>query len=449
MLFPRLVSSTILITFALLASACNTTSEMKVPRLSVSKIEPIKAPTSKQASFALQKVIANIKRGTTIAHFPASDVVGTENHLCNYSHSSNSVIEWGSGSSVLGNWSSELGEIFFEVMTQHGGNVVGNPKDLFKRVDSVMGAEYLVGARIFEIKGNFCEDHHWWDGRPLGEFRGEMYISVEWSVFFSQLQRTVLTFKTEGYFKQKKLKKNGVVVTFHNAFADAVERMLASQKFRNVALRREALQPKQVLDSEISIPFVKQLDVPIAENQSSILSSAVTIRPARGHGSGFLIAEDGLILTNAHVVGNAKKVSVILNNGLEVPGDVLRTDARRDVALVRVSLRAPVVLPIRTTSVNTLEKVYVIGSPIEEGNRSTVSTGIISGKKIIRKLRFLQSDAAISPGNSGGPMLDAKGNVIGISVLTSGHPRAQNLNLFIPIEDGLKALNIRIDNQSK
>jgi serine protease Do len=429
-----------------MVSACNTISQMKVPKLSVSEVETIDAPTSQQASFALKKVVANIKRGTAIAHFPAGGVivVGMDDYLCNFSHGGSPTLEWGAGSSFLGDWSSELGEIFYETMEQSGVNVVGNPKQLFKISDSVAGAEYLVGARVFQIKGNFCHEHHWYTGHPLRQYRGEMFVSIEWSIFSNQLQRIIHTFKTSGYFLQKQPKKNGIAVTFQNAFANAVERMLGSKKFRDIALRRETLRAEQSSDPVISIPSVKLLDKPITDNQSTVLSSVVTIRTATGHGSGFLIAEDGLILTNEHVVGNAKKVSVILNNGLEVPGEVLRRHARRDVALIRVSLRAPFFLPVRTTAAKALEKVYVIGSPIKAGNRSTVSTGIISGKRLIRKLRFLQSDAAISPGNSGGPMLDTNGNLLGISVSSFADPRAQNLNLFIPIRDALKVLNIRL-----
>ena len=445
------VSIMIVIAFGLVMSACNTIGPMKVPKLSVSNVKAIEVPTNSQASFALKKVIANIRRGTAIAHFPAGDpiVIGAEDYLCNFSHGAMPTLEWGTGSSSLGSWSSELGEVFFETMSQGGLNVVGNPKELFKVRDSVAGAEYLIGARIFEIKGNICHEHHWYTGHPLRQYRGEMYVSVEWSIFSNQLQRTIFTFKTEGYAVQKQPKRNGISVAFQNSFADAVERMLASQKFRAIALRRETFKAAKILDPEISIPSVKLLGEPITRNQSSLLSSVVTIRTASGHGSGFLIAEDGLILTNEHVVGKAKKVSVILNNGLEVSGEVLRRHARRDVALIRVSLRAPFVLPIRTTAAKALEKVYVIGSPIKTGNRSTVSTGIISGKKLIRKLRFLQSDAAISPGNSGGPMLDKNGNLLGISVASFSHPKAQNLNLFIPIHEGLKALNIRLANDPK
>ena len=149
-------------------------------------------------------------------------------------------------------------------------------------------------------------------------------------------------------------------------------------------------------------------------------------------------------MTNAHVVGKARKVTVILDNKLELVGKVLRSNEVRDVALVKVPLRVPNALPIRDRAVTITEKVYVVGTPMDESLSSTVSTGIISAirKSARTGLIRIQSDAAISPGNSGGPLLDSNGNVVGISVSQIAHPRSQNLNFFIPIKSAFKALNL-------
>ncbi len=228
---------------AVLLASCNTTSTMEVPK--VANITPITVnqPVSKQASFSLSKVIANLKRGTIIAHFPGGDVNGVDGTLCYYNYGDDATIQWGTGSSVLGNWSTELGEIFYEVLSQQGLNVAGDPKDLFKKKEAVFSAEYLVGARITQIKGNFCHAHHWWDGRPLNMFSGEMFVSVEWTVFSSLLQREVHKLTTQGYFKQKQPKRDGVVLTFHNAFTHATENLMSSKKLIDVALRKRT--PKE------------------------------------------------------------------------------------------------------------------------------------------------------------------------------------------------------------
>jgi serine protease Do len=346
---------------------------------------------------------------------------------------------------VLGNWSSELGEIFHEVLSQKGLNVAGDPKDLFGQKRAVSSAEYLVGARITDIKGNFCHVHHWWDGRPLNTYSGEMFVSVEWTIFSSLLQREVLKSTTQGYFKQKQPKRDGIMLSFQNAFAHATENLMGSQELVNVALRK-----RKVASTEASEPLINIADKELHKRDvksslDKILPSVVTVRLGLGHGTGFVIAENGLVVTNSHVVGKSKKVSVILNNGLELEGEVLRLSERRDVALIKVPVRVPSALPIRLDKPDPLEKVFVIGTPIKEGLKSTVTAGIISALRSddATGLDFIQSDAAISPGNSGGPLLDEGGNVIGISVLKVVGRASEGLNMFIPIKSALDALNIQ------
>ncbi len=445
------MNQTPITTFAFLTSmlflvvACNTTSSMNIPNVSTTSGTEVTVPATKQASFALSKIIAGLKRGEPIAHFPGAGVKGVDGTLCNKDYGDDAIIEWGAGSSALGNWSTELGEIFHEVLSQKGINIAGNPKDLFGQERSVQSAEYRIGARITEIKGNICHAHHWWDGRPLNTFSGEMFVSVEWSVFSTLLQREVMQTKTEGYFKQKQQKRDGVMLAFQNAFAHAAENLMGMQDFVDIALRKQ-----KPVDQAIGKPLLNIADKPLdqfdlQDNFDSILPSVVTIRIGTGHGSGFVIAENGLVLTNSHVVGKAKRLSVILNNGLEIEGEVLRVSERRDVALIKIPVRAPAVLPLRTKLPAPLEKVYVVGTPVIEGLKSTVTTGIVSALRQDEPtgLDFIQSDAAISPGNSGGPLLDEGGNVIGISVSSYVIGDSQNLNMFIPIKSALDALNIK------
>ncbi|WP_334128898.1 S1C family serine protease [Sneathiella sp.] len=438
----------LLLLFPLLVS-CNTTGIMAVSKVPPAHVDPVTIPLSQQSSFVLQKVVANIKRGTIIGHFPASgnmDAVGVDGFLCNDSHSGKSTMEWGAGSSVLGNWSTELGEIFYEVLNTNGFNVAGDPRDLFGQSRSVSSAEYLVGASITKISSNFCQVHHWWDGRPLDEYSGEMFVDVDWTVFSTLTQREVMKVETSGYYKQVEPKKDTVILTFHNAFAGAVESFIASNEFRKVALKEDSatsmLQGFQGNALPLSLPVVSADS--IESKLNTVLAAVVTVRSGMGHGSGFIINEDGYILTNAHVVNESSKAAIILNNGLEVIGDVIRVSEQRDVALIKVPLRISAPLPIRKKQAELLEKIYVIGSPLREGLQSSVTAGIVSAHRNSSDsaTSYIQSDAATSPGNSGGPLLDQNGNVMGISVAKVTGKAAEGINLFIPILSALDALKI-------
>jgi serine protease Do len=159
--------------------------------------------------------------------------------------------------------------------------------------------------------------------------------------------------------------------------------------------------------------------------------------PFRGQGSGFIISPDGLILTNAHVVRDAKEVTVKLSDRREFRAKVLGSDAPTDIAVLKVDARdLPVVSLGNDKDVQVGDQVLAIGSPF--GFEQTATQGIVSAKG--RSLPgdsyvpFIQTDAAVNPGNSGGPLFDAGGRVIGINAqIYSQSGGFQGLAFAIPI----------------
>ncbi|NJK36200.1 MAG: PDZ domain-containing protein [Oscillatoriales cyanobacterium SM2_2_1] len=161
-------------------------------------------------------------------------------------------------------------------------------------------------------------------------------------------------------------------------------------------------------------------------------------RVERGQGSGFIINKNGQIITNAHVVEGANRVTVVLKDGRQLDGKVLGSDRLTDIAVVQVKAEN---LPV--VSLGSSEKLVpgqwaiAIGNPL--GLDNTVTAGIISaiGRSsgqvgIDKRVNFIQTDAAINPGNSGGPLLNEFGEVIGVN--TAIIQGAQGLGFAIPIE---------------
>lgn len=159
------------------------------------------------------------------------------------------------------------------------------------------------------------------------------------------------------------------------------------------------------------------------------VNSTVTILTNDGQGSGFFVAPN-IIATNYHVVEGATNASCILNNSdIEYKIDgYLGVDKSVDLILLKVSTINKPAIKFAVTTASIGQKVYVIGSP--QGLPSTISDGIISGMRDFEGNKLLQMTASISPGSSGGPVLNSNGELIGISVsqLTEG----QNLNFAIP-----------------
>ena len=160
--------------------------------------------------------------------------------------------------------------------------------------------------------------------------------------------------------------------------------------------------------------------------------------PTQGQGSGFIVSADGLVLTNAHVVQGASEVTVKLTDRREFRARVLGTDAATDVAVLRIEARdLPVVRLGDPAGARVGDWVLAIGSPF--GFENSVTAGIVSAKGRAlpgeNYVPFIQTDVAVNPGNSGGPLFNLKGEVIGInSQIYSRSGGYQGLSFAIPID---------------
>ena len=160
----------------------------------------------------------------------------------------------------------------------------------------------------------------------------------------------------------------------------------------------------------------------------------------RGVGSGFIIESNGLILTNAHVVEGATTIYVTLTDKREFKAKLLGLDKRTDVAVVKIEARDLPKLPLGDSSkVRVGEWVLAIGSPF--GLENTVTAGIVSAKSRDTGdyLPFIQTDVAVNPGNSGGPLLNTAGQAIGInSQIFSRSGGYMGISFAIPIDEAMR-----------
>ena len=187
--------------------------------------------------------------------------------------------------------------------------------------------------------------------------------------------------------------------------------------------------------------------VTIATEQAGVFDPFTGGGGATGSGSGFVVSADGLILTNNHVINGATTITVTFDDGRQLAGTVVSTDAQHDLALVRVA--ATGLAPLSLGNSNGLivgEVAIAIGSPLGTFS-DTITQGIISGlgrsidvsdgvsRRGIHLSGLIQTDAAINPGNSGGPLLDAAGTVIGI--VTASASNSQGVGFAVPIATAL------------
>ncbi|WP_343732349.1 DegQ family serine endoprotease [Duganella sp.] len=167
-------------------------------------------------------------------------------------------------------------------------------------------------------------------------------------------------------------------------------------------------------------------------------------QPTHGLGSGFIISSDGIILTNAHVVRDASEVVVKLTDRREFRAKVLGSDPQSDVAVLKIDAKNLPVVPLaRNNDLKVGEWVLAIGSPY--GLDNTVTAGVVSAKGRTLpdgNVPFIQTDVAVNPGNSGGPLFNTRGEVVGInSQIYSQTGGYQGLSFAIPIDVANKIKN--------
>lgn len=188
--------------------------------------------------------------------------------------------------------------------------------------------------------------------------------------------------------------------------------------------------------------FFRQFRIPVPHGQM----------PLQGVGSGFIVSPDGVILTNAHVVDGATEVTVKLTDKREFKAKVTGVDKPTDVAVLKIDAKnLPTVKLDKADDVKVGEWVVAIGSPY--GFENTVTSGIVSAKSRTLPgdsyVPFIQTDVAVNPGNSGGPLFNMRGEVIGInSQIYSRSGGYQGLSFSVPIDVALNVQNQLLKNGS-
>jgi len=189
-------------------------------------------------------------------------------------------------------------------------------------------------------------------------------------------------------------------------------------------------------------PAVVRIDTTrrVVNPLGGLFGSGPSIQQQQGQGSGFITRSDGVILTNAHVVDGASDVDVTLPDGRSFSGKVLGADPITDVAVVKVAATGLPVAPLGDSAkVRPGEWAIAIGNPL--GLDNTVTAGIISAVQRTnavgegQRVPYIQTDAAVNPGNSGGPLINDRGEVIGINTAIRKAPGA-GLSFAIPINLG-------------
>ncbi len=299
-------------------------------------------------------------------------------------------------------------------------------------------ADLQVAAALSDMRANICEQN------GLTGFRGSLSMTVQWQVFDPATRQIIGRFETHATGQTAQVTANGLDALFLAAFRENARDLMSDSGFQKVLRQPAQAVPQQQASATDPLQFAPAgKDVPKSPPQA--VQAVVLVQTSEGHGSGFLISPEGYILTNHHVVGSDRSVRVRWADGTDGIAQVLRSDRRRDVALIRATPPPGQALALHLALPGQGEQVFAIGAPLDPGLQGTLTRGIVSANRLMDGRPFIQSDVAITHGNSGGPLLNEHGEVVGIAdlVLADGNgTEVAGLGLFIPIADALRALSL-------
>jgi S1-C subfamily serine protease len=369
---------------------------------------------------------------------------------------------------LLDNWTRE----FRDRLETAGYDLVGDNDSFYREPYESLEARYRIGALVTDMDVVACPRslptrRAWFRGLLL---TGEASITVRWEVMDDLEQRVVLRTTTRGYARDTQFNNRIAARVLRRAFGSAAANLGADPRFWRLATSGAVPPPRLVSDPTSTLPprptgaeasdpaprLVAGAPGPAAgppiADFSALARSTAVVRNSGGHGSAFLIDPAGLLLTNAHVAGVRGQVSVEFFEGPRRIATVVAADRRRDVALLAIDpVEGLAALPIRLDRVRVGDPVAAIGTPLLDYLTGTVSRGTVSALRqfdfpAFGDQTYIQADTPIIGGNSGGPLVDDRGNVVGIAVAGFNDPLGGNthLNLFIPIAEALRVLGLTL-----
>ncbi len=335
-----------------------------------------------------------------------------------------------------------LGDSEFQhLATQHiktfGYSVADGGSSLFGNSDSKR-PEFLLGGTITKASFNTFA--------PLAGNYSAASLTIEWQVFDTFLDEVIYSSTTKGRGQGT---RDGAGCV-EKAVISSLDHLLSDQGFVDVVKSESQGSFGEENDrlTKIIVNVNPQAHVyQLPGDLASVLPAVLTVLAGDSFGSGVLVSSDGWAITAGHVVAGKDEVVVRLNSGLELTAEVVRIDRPQDVALIRLPGSGhPFLDVIDQSAIQIGQDLFVIGTPASEVLEYSVSKGIVSGLRELNGKKFLQTDAAVNPGNSGGPILSVNGTVMAIVALKVSGLEFEGLAFGVPIDALSERLQIEWRN---
>jgi serine protease Do len=391
-----------------------------------SESQPIDMAPGGSKPLAFQRVIINIEPGTTIGKLYFGPLKIEKEALKAPSPSVGS---------------EQYALIAREELRKAHYNLLGGENLIFGD-DEAAKARYQLGAQISGLRLNIYASAAFWSGQISTTFSGGM--TADWQVYDTLSHKVIYTHTTDINVEADDTDTSAILIMFRRS----LRKLLADSDFSTFMKPgnddREQSAKGSASDSTIELTSIhNEKTLALPADFPAIIDGVVTIKSGSVTGAGFIITEDGYVLTAAHVVSGVKTVSVHLHSGLVLDADVVRVNDGADVALIKLPGTSHKPLELAPDASGVGIDVYAIGDPTGEELSSSIAKGIVSGKREIEGHKFIQTDASINPGNSGGPLIGKDGRVLGIVSMKYAGIEYQGLGFAVPVSEAITKLNLK------
>lgn len=281
------------------------------------------------------------------------------------------------------------------------------------------------------------------NGRLHRDYSGPCFLECEWQVFdLSDLENPIKTFTiTTNYYRTS----NNYELLLHEMIALSERELLEEESLHNLISTSEQNYLEKSKGKVIEIPLTQsRLYTNTSEMLKETVNSIVTVETEGKFGSGVFVTDNGYLITNYHVIEGKKPIFIKIDKDKKVKAELIKSNKDFDLALLKIEVQNIKGLSFfNSNKTNLGDEVYAIGTPLDKKLVQTITKGIISGYRELNGVNFIQSDVSINSGNSGGPMLNTKGEIIGINTLKADGKNISGIGFSIPSNVVLEMLNIK------
>ena len=343
-------------------------------------------------------------------------------------------------------YESSLKTLFQEAFVERGYNIL-NYHNIFEELRKPASPRYAIAFKIDSILFNYSTN-----GSAHRQFNlFHSYIGIRSLIIDLSTDKLVHNqYKIHEFYTEKEgynvlHRPIDLSNYFYQAIKEIVADLSSSQDFRSLIEESKTQWSSTISGDTLIIDVQRKPNNKESEIQNAI-NSTVTLRNGSSGGSGAVISNEGHILTCEHTLYASDTVDVILSNEMKMKAAVIRRNKEYDVALLKlITIKSNPILINNSDMPVPATEAYVIGTPADETLGQTITKGVISGNRTIEDKQYIQTDASVSPGNSGGPLLNENGELVGIINAKIVGGGTEGLGFAIPISVALNKLNIILE----